>query len=464
MSDKLISRKVTVIGLDCLTPQLVFDQWRDELPHLSRLMAEGDWGLLESTIPPITVPAWTAMMSGKNPGTLGFYGFRNRADYSYDSMAIANAKAITDDRAWDILGRAGKRVIVVGVPQTYPPQPVNGYLVTSFLTPSTKSEYTYPPQLKEEIEAVVGDYMLDVEGFRTEQKEELLAQIYRMTEKRFQLVEHLLRTKPWDFFMMVEMGPDRIHHGFWKYMDPEHPKYQPGSPYVNAIKDYYRFLDDKIGELLTLLGENTVVFIVSDHGAQRMDGGICFNEWLIQEGYLKLKSYPSAVTPFNKLEVDWAHTAAWGDGGYYGRLFLNVQGREPQGIIPPGEYETVRDELIAKLQAITDPQGRNIGTVAFKPQEIYRQQKGVPPDLIVYFGNLYWRSVGSVGHGRYYTFENDIGPDDANHAQHGVFIRHDPRARGRGELQHLHITDIAPTLLDLFGLPIPSDMEGKVIA
>jgi len=207
--------------------------------------------------------------------------------------------------------------------------------------------------------------------------------------------------------------------------------------------------------------------VVSDHGAQRMDGGICFNEWLIQEGYLTLKAYPSSITPFNKVEIDWSRTKAWGDGGYYGRLFLNVQGREPQGVIPAADYERTRDELIAKLAAITDPNGVNIGTVAFKPQAIYQRVKGVPPDLIVYFGNLYWRSVGSVGYGQYYTFENDTGPDDANHAQHGVFIAkgspYNPRKAGRGRLTGLHITDIGPTVLDLCGLPVPADMEGKVI-
>ncbi len=458
------ARKVAIIGLDCLAPQFVFEQWREELPNLRHLMGRGSWGRLESTIPPITVPAWTAMMSGKDPGTLGFYGFRNRADHSYDRLTIANSKAVADDRAWDILSRAGKRVIVLGVPQTYPPQPVNGYLVSCFLTPSRESQYTYPPELKDEIRSAIGDFMLDVEDFRTEDKDHLLAEIYRMTEQRFQLARHLVQAKPWDFFIMVDMGPDRIHHGFWKYMDRQHPKYEPGNKHENAIREYYRFLDTQIGELLPSFDKDTIVMVVSDHGAHRMDGGICFNEWLIQEGYLILKQYPSGVTPFNKVEVDWPRTKAWGDGGYYGRLFLNVQGREPQGVIPAADYEWARDELIAKLGAITDPKGQNIGTVAYKPEAIYRRVKGVPPDLIVYFGNLYWRSVGSVGYRQYYTFENDTGPDDANHSQYGVFILYDPQRAGKGQLAGLHITDVGPTVLDLFGLPVPADMEGKVIA
>ena len=464
-SISLAVRKVFIIGMDCLAPQLVFEQWRDELPNLRQLMEQGLWGKLESCIPPITVPAWSCMLSGKDPGVLGAYGFRNRADYSYDKMTIATGKAVKEDRVWDILSRDAKQVILVGVPQTYPPQPVYGHMVTCFLTPSTQSQYTYPPELKQEVEGLLGEYMLDVENFRTENKEWLLQQIYLMTDKRFTLVKHLLKTKPWQFFMYVEMGPDRLHHGFWKYFDPQHPKYVPGSPLANAVKDYYKHIDAQVGELLALLDDDTIVFVVSDHGAKKMDGGICINEWLRREGYLVLKEEPSAgILPLAKVEIDWSKTQAWGEGGYYGRVFLNVQGREPQGIIPAADYGKVRDELASKLEAITDPQGRNIQTRAYKPNEIYRQCNGIPPDLIVHFGDLFWRSVGSLGHNGIYTFENDIGPDDANHAQHGVFIMYDPRRKIGHRIDGLHLLDIAPTVLDLFGLPVPPDIQGKVIA
>jgi predicted AlkP superfamily phosphohydrolase/phosphomutase len=456
-------RKVMVIGLDCATPQLVFDQWRDDLPNLRELMESGTYGELESTVPPITVPAWMSMVTGKDPGQLGFYGFRNRADYSYERMRIANSKAVVEDTVWDILSRAGKSVILVGVPQTYPIKPTNGYIITSFLTPSTESQYTYPPELREEVEALVGQYMLDVENFRTEDKDYLLRQIYDMTQKRFKVVKYVLAEKEWDFFMLVEMGVDRIHHGFWKFFDPEHPKHEPGSPYQNAIKDYYRYLDQEVGEILDMLDEDTVVLVVSDHGAKHMEGGICINEWLRQEGYLTLKEEPQGIVPLEKVEIDWDRTMAWGAGGYYGRLFLNVQGRESHGIIPAEEYERVRDEIVEKLSQINDESGANIGTVAHKPQDVYKACRNIPPDLMIYFGDLSWRSVGSVGHGDIRTRENDIGPDDANHAQQGIFIMYDPRQRGRGRVVGLHLMDVASTLLHLFGLPVPGDMQGKVI-
>ena len=458
-------KKVLIIGLDCATPQLVFDKWADRLPTMASLMNRGSYGPLRSCVPPITVPAWSCMMSGKSPGTLGCYGFRNRSDHSYEGMAFATSRAIKDDRVWDILSRAGKKVILVGVPQTYPPTPVNGLMVTCFLTPDTSCQYTYPRELALEIKACVGDYMLDVDDYRTENKEQILAQIYEMTEKRFTLFKHFLQTKPWDFAMMVEMGIDRMHHGFWKYMDPEHPKYEAGSKFESAIFDYYKFVDNKIAGLLTAVDESTAVMIVSDHGARTMKGGFCINEWLMREGYLAIAEKPAMPLPIGKVKMDWPKTMAWGEGGYYSRLFLNVKGREPQGAIEPADYERVRTELIEKLEATRDENGELIGTKVFRPQDIYTRTKGVAPDLIAYFGNLAWRSIGSIGLGVMYTFENDMGPDDANHAENGIFIMHDPQQQAGPAVQRdgLNITDIAPTVLELLGLPVPADMEGKAI-
>jgi predicted AlkP superfamily phosphohydrolase/phosphomutase len=448
--------KVAVLGLDCATPQLVFDQFRDEMPNVSRLMAEGLWGPLESTNPPITVPAWACMMSGYDPGQLGIYGFRNRKDHSYERYGTANSTSIKVDRAWDALVAAGKKVILLGVPQTYPVKPTNGVVVSDFLTPSTQCEFTYPADLKQEIERVSSGYVFDVEGFRTSDKAGLLERVYEKTRKHFAVAKHLLKTQPWDFFMMVEMGVDRIHHGFWSFTDPTHPKYERGNPYEHAIRDYYRYLDREVGDVLGLLPSGTAVMVVSDHGAKKLDGAICFNEWLIQEGYLAVKSYPGKITPIDQVEIDWARTRAWGDGGYYGRLFLNVRGREPHGTIDPGDYEKVRSELVERIAGIRDPDGRPLGSRADRPQEIYREVNGVPPDLLVYFGDLHWRSVGSLGFKSIYTFENDTGPDEANHDWHGIFVMNATGCRNAGlpagPQQHLRLYDVGPTVLSLFGL------------
>lgn len=184
--------RVLLIGLDCAAPELLFDRWINDLPHLRSLLQRGVHGPLRSCDPPITVPAWSVMMSSRSPGSLGIYGFRNRMNRSYDQYSIANSESIQVDRLWDLLSKAGKKVVLLGVPQTYPPSPVNGIMVTDFLTPNTKVDYTYPPEFRKEVESVVGEYLFDVREFRNENKKKILAEIYEMTEKRFKLARHLL--------------------------------------------------------------------------------------------------------------------------------------------------------------------------------------------------------------------------------------------------------------------------------
>lgn len=456
--------KVFIIGLDCAEPTLVFERWRDILPNFRRLMERGVYGNLTSCTPAITVPAWSVMTSSKDPGTLGIYGFRNRADHSYDKMNIAMGSAVKEDRVWDILSRSGKRVNVVGVPGTYPPRAVNGCLVGCFLTPSIAAAYTHPPEFKEEIKQWVGEYQVDVKDFRTDDKAYLLKQIYEMTATRFKLIKKMLIEKPWDFFMFVEMGVDRIHHGLWSYTDERHSRYQPDNPFINSIRDYYLYLDKEIGEMLDMLPPDTMVMVVSDHGARCMDGGIAINEWLHREGLLVLaEDTPAKMTPLERVKIDWSRTKAWSSGGYYARIFMNVQGREPNGVIAPADYERERDDLARRLIAIPGPHGQDIGTRVFKPEEIYHAVNNVAPDLIVYFGDLAWRSVGSLGLESIYTFENDTGPDDANHAQQGMFILYDPARDLGGRRLQAEIMDVAPTVLHYLGEPIPADMQGKVI-
>ena len=345
-----------LIGLDCAEPSLVLERWRDELPTISGLMERGAYGRLTSVIPPITVPAWSCMMSSKTPGDLGVYGFRNRADHTYDGNFIAMGDAIREPRLWDYVTRAGGSSIVLSVPGTFPPRPLNGVMVGCFLTPSVESKYTYPAALKDEIAEVVGEYLFDTKDFRTDDKEYLLRQVYEMTDRRFRLAEHLLETKPWTLFAMVEMGPDRMHHGFWKFMDPEHRKHEAGNAYENAILDYHRHVDGLIAKLLEHADDDTVVFVLSDHGAKRLDGGIRINEWLRQEGLLATLAEPDGVSSLRDVGVDWSRTTAWGEGGYYARVFLNVQGREPEGTIPPEQYEAVRADLARRIAA--DPRRR----------------------------------------------------------------------------------------------------------
>jgi len=263
--------------------------------------------------------------------------------------------------------------------------------------------------------------------------------------------------------MLVEIGLDRMHHAFWRFLDPRHPRFEPEHRYRDAIRNYYGYLDDQIGELLERFDEETTVLVVSDHGARPMLGAICVNEWLVDNGYLVLEEEPPAgngLTPFKDLKVDWSRTRAWGEGGYYCRLCLNVEGREPQGIVPQGEFESLRTELADKLISLPGPDGVAIGTTVHRPEDLWRDRQGIPPDLLVYFGDLGWRSNGSLGHGRYWTFENDTGPDDANHDRDGICVLHGPGVHA-GKRDDMTIYDIAPTILAAAGLDADPELRGR---
>lgn len=460
--------KVAVFGLDCADPVLTFEKWIDHLPHTKELMDAGMYGELTSTIPPITVPAWSCMAASKDPGTLGIYGFRNRGDHSYDKLTLATSLAVKEPRLWDLLGEQGRQSIIVGVPGTYPiTRKLHGHMITSFLTPDTTDPgitWTHPPELRKEISALVGEYLVDVKNFRTDDKAWLLDQIYTMTERRFKVVRYLLNNKPWDLFWMVEMGTDRIHHGFWSLMDRSHHRYVPGQEYEDAILDYYKYTDEEIGKTLECVDrDKTAIWIVSDHGAKGMVGGLMFNQWLMNEGYLHFKKPVTPKQRFDVNDVDWSRTTAWGEGGYYGRLFINVAGREPQGQVRPHEYEAFRDALAARIEALSDHRGELMGNKCYRPESIYDKVNGVAPDLVVIFGDLRWRSVGQVGGDSIYTFENDTGPDDANHAQQGLYVCSHPSISRRGRVNAPTLYDVAPTILKQLALPIPEGLKGSPI-
>jgi predicted AlkP superfamily phosphohydrolase/phosphomutase len=449
--------------LDCAPPELLFDQFADDLPNIQQMLHEGVYAKMESSHPPITIPAWTVMATSKNPGKLGMYGFRHRKKGTYNEILLANSHWIKEKTVWDLIGETGRKTVVVGVPPAYPPKPVNGAFISCFMTPGTDKDYTYPAELKGEIEKLHGDYILDV-NFRTDEKDKLLKNLYRMTEQHFAILRHLTKTRPWHFLMSVEIGVDRVHHAFWKYFDPEHHLYEPDNKYEDVIPEYYKFIDSEIGKLIKQTDDQTSIVIVSDHGAKRMKGAFSVNQWLVEKGYLKFKKPPQRGASLSKSQVDWSKTKAWGWGGYHGRLFFNIKGREPQGIIDPEDLEEVRDQMMNDVKSIRGPRGEKWDTKVYTPEELYATHIGNPPDLTVYFDDLNWRSAGTLGYDSHYLPENDRGPDDAVHSHHGVFTYYDPKqSMGGNNIKTVHLLDFAPTILQHMGIKAPKDMEGKAI-
>jgi len=500
------TNRILIIGLDCATPELLFGRYLDKLPNIRHMVDNGISGRLHSSYPPITIPAWMVMHTGKTAGQLGLYGFRHRNPGDYKNYWIATSDKIKKKKIWDYLGDAKKQSIVVGIPPTYPVYPIRGNLISGFITPDASKEYTYPNSLKSEIQKLVGDYPFDV-IFRIEDRDQLLDNLYDMSDKHFKVIEYLIRKKKWDFFTFIEIGLDRLHHAYWKYFDPEHHLYKPGNKYENVALNYYKYLDKKVGRILDMIPKNTTVITVSDHGAKRMKGCFCINEWLIKESFLKLKKYPNKQQRFEELKVDWKNTKVWGWGGYYARIFINKKGREPEGIVREIEYEDFRDKLIEKIQNIKGPDDERWNTIVHKPEEIYDDPQGEYPDLMVYFDDLHYRSAGSVGHtagsvGHKSLFlsKNDTGPDDVVHDWNGIFIMYEknrkaqnstkenrrfltgqakfpPKRWRTGKAQsrtsnvgrrtldvgHYNILDICPTVLDKFGLKPEGKYKGNII-
>ncbi|MBI4055075.1 MAG: alkaline phosphatase family protein, partial [Elusimicrobia bacterium] len=435
--------RVLVIGLDSVPPELFFGRHLPEMPFIRRQMGRSLWGPLRSCDPPITVPSWITMLTGKTPKELGIYGFRHRRPGDdYRLIRLADSADIGEEGIWRDLERTGKRICLVGVPPSYPPFPVPGSLVSCFLTPSGAERFTHPPGLRSEIPP---DYLFDV-AFRTGDRDGMLPKIYGMSRQKFELMKRLLSKEPWDFSMFVDIGPDRMHHAFWKFCDPEHPQYGPGNKYENVLRDYYRFLDGRIADLHAAVDDGrTTVFIVSDHGSKAMKGCFCVNEWLAQNGYLKLRSGPGKILPIEECDVDWGKTAAWGWGGYYARIFINLKGREPRGCVNPEDLPKIKKDLLEGLRRVRLPEAGQMGLTVFEADSSW---KGCPSDLMVYFDDLNFRSAGTLGHGKLFLDDNDTGPDDAVHSTNGIFMQ----IPGTPAARKLSTIDMRSLWLDILGV------------
>jgi predicted AlkP superfamily phosphohydrolase/phosphomutase len=379
------------------------------------------------------------------------YGFRQRVAGSY-ALRLASTQDLRERTVFDALGEAGHHVCSLFVPPSYPPRSVRGEAVSCFLTPDASHPHTHPPELASELALRFGAYEPDVDEYRTEDLAGLREALVRQCTQRFDIAEHLLRTRQPDFLAMVDISLDRFHHAFWSHFDEDDPRYDPRGPHVSSGLEYYRFLDQQVGRLVAAAPSDTRVIVASDHGARPLLGGICINEWLLERGYLVLNRQPDRLTPFSQLDVDFRRTRAWGEGGYHARVCLNVQGREPQGCVEPSNVPALREQLARELEALPGPRGEKLAQRVVIPELAYRAVRGFPPDLLVFFDDLNYRALGSVGHGSVYSRDNDTGPDACNHDWNGMFIFSGPGVPARGEQHGLRIYDVAQTILGTFGL------------
>lgn len=518
-----MGQRVIIIGLDGATPQLVFP-WAKEgkLPNLAKLIENGASGNLKSTIPPMTAAAWTSSVTGKNPGKHGIYHFIEYQHKTYD-YRIISSKDVKSKTIWKILNGAGKKVGVMQVPITYPPEKVNGFIVTDGLTtPGPDSNFTYPVELKEELLHDYNFKLSSTEKYYEGNEDKYIADLSYIEDRKAQATIELMKKHTWDFFMIVYSNIDAMQHFFWKHMDSTHPGYDPekAKKYGDAILKFYQKLDGIVGDMLKIIDEDTTVIIMSDHGFGPLYKELHLNKWLKDYGLLNVKSkedttaarywlsksgltremvstllvkhglkgitkiipdklkksMPSHYTP---TEVDWSRTKAY-SLATHGMMYINLKGRNPEGIVEPGrEYEELRDYIIRELLKLKDPEtGKNIVDKVFKSEELYFGQ-GVnnAPDLFVLTDMTYhnigrlddklikpaWKLDEADLNGKLSLLNKQRSLGSGNHRINGIFIMNGKNIKKNSKIDNAEIIDIAPTVLHLMGTPVPEDMDGKVL-
>ena len=522
-------RKILVIGLDGGTWDVLLP-WIQEgkLPTLANLMQEGVWGSLQSTIPPISPTAWASFMTGMNPGKHGILDFTYRRDGMLDRVPV-NAR-IRDGRSlWRILSDAGKRAVVINVPLTYPPEEINGVLISGFPVPRDSMTYTHPPELAHRL-AARGYNLADVptQTYSPANLEPFLEELYQRMEERTCVALELMDQIDWDFFMVHYIETDKAQHELLNYLAYERGKTTCGKAGQagQAILHLFQEADQHVQRLIEAASDNCTVLIVSDHGFGPCYQAVHLNTWLLQQGYLQIKESPvsrlrhalfrSGITPlalyrllpdvfqrfakrkaderffieterswFHSLlgklanilqtpfltfnDVDWRRTRAYalGNSGM-GHIYLNVRGREPTGIIKMGkEYEETRTEIAEKLTQLRDPHsGDRIIDAVYRREEIYKgPYREKAADLIVSLSDFRYLNYATplflsrqvVNQG------NVIAPDRASHTMNGMFILTGDPVQSGQHISGAQIVDLAPTILYMLRLPIPTTMDGRVL-
>ena len=497
--------KVIIIGLDGATWDIIIP-WanKGELPTFKKLLENGVYGDLRSTVPWATIPAWPSFATGANPGKHGLFDFlKINENYEMD-MVLKPSEAIKKATLWNILSLADKRVGLINIPTTYPPKPVNGYMITGMLTSS--DNYTFPKNLKNKLKEKYGhDFSFYSESGKNVDKffNSLIDQLEQRTEIFLDFME-----KDLDFLMMVDNGTDRVQHECWKYIDKNNPLYngQNVRKHGNPILRYYKHVDKFLSVVLNKMDKNTILFLMSDHGQGSLRKFININSFLIDEGYMKIKKnlvsslryalFKAGFSPknvyqflrifgierkiskemrrknrislanrffFSSRDIDWKKTKAFASG-VTGGIRLNVKGREKHGIVNPGnEYDDLREGIIKKLEALKDQKnGKNVVRFAEKRESIYSgDYVGEAPDVIA-TAKGYYEFFGMHG----FTFNKVIEDTFVNSGKHtpeGIILLYSEQLKGGTKIEGASIMDIFPTVLYVLDQKIPDYIDGKIL-
>jgi predicted AlkP superfamily phosphohydrolase/phosphomutase len=505
--------KVSIIGLDGATFRLILPLVKKgRLPTLESMMKKGAWGELESTIHPLSPQAWASFMTGKNPGKHGIFEFIEHKPHSYD-LHYVNGGFVQGKKLWELLSSAGKRVCIINVPFTYPPDKVNGYLVAGLDSPGIHSDFCYPPHLLDDLVKKFGEYQLRQHPYKAT-PEGFLLKISEQFDYILKIAKYLKAKESWDLFMVVFESTDLVQHFYWHYAFPEEFGIPPSDKrdLKEAIFNVYKRIDDGLSELLDLCREEETIMVMSDHGFSPCRRIFFMDNWLHQYGYLayrkedrkhynltralhlsyqryfpnRFKGLITSLLPDLKDKVrsylttapiDWQHTKAFSLGIDSTNIFINIEGKFPEGIVQEGKaYEDLRDKIKEKLEKFIDAE-TNEGIVerVYKKEELfYGDQLEKAPDLLVTWKNFEYntrRGYGKEGDGLIgSSLEfSDVSSysslqKSGTHHLKGIFIVRGPVIKNINSFDGARIIDLAPTILYLLGEKVPEDMDGKVLA
>jgi predicted AlkP superfamily phosphohydrolase/phosphomutase len=505
--------KVLIIGVDAATWE-VLEPWMSDgsLPNLARLRQTGSWGSLLSTMPPLSAPAWASFMTGKNPGKHGIFHFVSRqeeAPSTETNSELVNSRSIKSSTLWDILGHHDRKVGIVNLPMTYPPRPVNGFMIAGFLTPPGARVFTYPSGLSDRL----ADYQIDLDQFISRKPFEstansarakaavepsvgLVQQFYDLMEQRARTSLSLMASEPWDVFMCVFMGTDRMGHYLWPYhRAADLDGSQESLDLHKAIHAYYVRLDEFIGQFVEQAGKNATVVILSDHGMGAYPTKrVHWNHWLAQQKLvsaqgrnltnadqwltrlglsrdkvgkfilgLPILGRSGLVRKLRRTKappVDVKESSAYYRTlyGQVGAIYINLPEGNP-------EYQALRHRLMERILEITDPDtGSPVVQQVRKGEDCFfgPHIDDVPAIVTVLHPDYEGTERLSTYSSPVTKIRQSINPGE--HKMEGILIMAGPSIRASEEaLLDLSLMDVAPTILHLLDLPVPSDLDGRVI-
>jgi predicted AlkP superfamily phosphohydrolase/phosphomutase len=505
-----IRNKVMLIGLDGATFYLL-KPWMEDgsLPHLASLVKESSSSDLESTVPCTTPPAWSSCVTGKNPGKHGIFDFRE-SPHMDPRRPLITASSVKARKVWHILNEKGCKVVVMNVPITFPPEPVDGVMISGLMTPSLDSEFMYPASLKAELGTRIGDYIpnIDIPKYDVELKDDAIGFLDELSysfKKRVDAFFYLKDNKPWEFLMTVFIVPDRIQHLFWKFIDPACSLYESkmGEFIRPRVKQCFIEMDSFFGRLLEEISDDTALLIMSDHGFGSTHAWINMNTYLEKLGLLRLKgmekvkkqlffqavlandsAFVKRVVPLSlqgtirrkvrgtrstfktdvEASLDWEHTKAFFPSIPGQGVFLNLGSGDRKGTVQPGkEYENLRETIKQSLLELRDPEsGETImDWVKFREELYTGGQVKYAPDVVFCARNYSFLARQHFGDPRVIRLSENA-PNGFPRPE-GVFIARGKEIKEGFTFTGADIMDLTPTVLYLMGYPVPDDMDGRVL-